>query len=374
MNAEAKPKDQFVHITYSGIGGMSEAVFSLLSAAVDQRSASHHLFFYGREPIAENYTTKSKRLGVSAHEFQVRGRFHLIPQLRMLKRLLKVRPSLVITHMTQPAPILLLYRLLNPSAKVFSVEHHSNQLKTHKDWVLSILNHWISHQTIFLTEDYTAQMKKKMGALLRLEKVSTIGNGIDTETFHPVSTSTSPTGKIGMQARMVDGKDFQTLLKAFQILKTQIPEAQLELAGDGPNRAELETLARDLELAHDVKFLGMLEQEPLIQTMREWEVLVLSTAGETMSRTIMEAQSLGVAVVASDAPGIKATIRDGHNGLLFAPASAPDLAEKLEHLLTDKKAANEIRQNARKTAENEFSAASSWQKFSLLISESFSRK
>lgn len=352
---------------------MSEAVLSLLDA-VDPTKDSHEIGFYGNETLPDRYITQCRDLGIEHRFFRKTSGTGFSSWVEIYKWLQKGKPEVVICHMTQPLPALLAYRLLNRKATILVVEHHSNDLKTFKDWFLTLTNHWFSHQTVYLTEDYERQVSNKLGAFYNKKKVSVIGNAINTDLFAPIDSRVNSDFIIGMQARMVPGKDFETLFRSFQLIREQSETVKLEIAGDGPERSKLEGLARELGIVDDVTFLGMMDQSSLAETMKTWQVLVLATSGETMSRAVMEGQALGLVVVATDVGGTKATIQDNVNGLLVPPKSPECLAEKLLYLKDHPTLRATISKNASRMAHENFSPTSRWEQYSKLIFHSLDSK
>ncbi len=97
----------------------------------------------------------------------------------------------------------------------------------------------------------------------------------------------------------------------------QIPELQLVIAGDGPQRSELECLAQHLGL-QNVRFAGHVnadERNALIA--KSQFTLMPSHAYETLGKTILESYAMGRAVIASDRGSRRELIREGETGLLY---------------------------------------------------------
>ncbi len=365
---------KYVHISYSGVGGMSEAALSLAMGA-SRTNSEHSFLFYGKDDVAEKYQEKCDRLGFT-HEYIPKGAsVDFWGSVKVLRYLKKLSPDRIVCHMTQPFIALFCYRLVNPRVGIVIVEHHSNQLKSAQDWVLTVLNHWICHLTIYLTEEYRATVKRRLGSCLRNRKVKVVGNVIDTSKFRPVERK-RPNEKIviGMQARMVRGKDFETLLRAFELLiEGGRNDIRLELAGDGPNRVALEQLAKYLGIAEEVTFHGMLEQESLIATMQGWDIMVLLTEGETMSRAVMEGQALGLPVVVSNVTGISALIDHAIDGMLVCNNDSSELAKLLTDLIAASNLRSNISKNARIKAVEQFSCRTGWELLCQAIAETFPR-
>jgi glycosyltransferase involved in cell wall biosynthesis len=158
-----------------------------------------------------------------------------------------------------------------------------------------------------------------------------IANGVDVERFQPVSAARRSQLRtalgfadgdclIGCVASFTPVKRHAMLLDAFAQLYRSSPQCRLVLVGDGPLRAEIETRARALGVANAVHFLGArADVEHILPAL---DIFVLASSTEGMSNAILEAQSCGLPVVATDVGGNPEVIDHEVTGLLV-PASQP---------------------------------------------------
>lgn len=345
---------------------MTEAVLTLLEAAVKQSDIRHFVLFYGVDDLPERTAARCRDLGIP-NAFIRKGPGDDFRSLCQMSHLLaRLRPSMAYCHMTQPLPCLLLHRLTHPGFRIVSIEHHSNSLKTTKDWFLTFANHAFANRTIYLTPQYRDEIRQRLGHLFRPLKVAVIPNAIDTGKFRPAhAPSDSPPLLIGMTARMVPGKDFASLLHAFRqvVDRCRSADVRLQLAGDGPLRESLEMLSRELGISQAIDFLGELSQAELIPIMQRWRIFVLSTLGETMSRSIMEAQSIGLPIVSTLVPGVASSIEPGSTGLLVPPQDPEAMAEAILTLLDSPALRAALGRHAREKALREYSAEEAWRRY-----------
>ena len=128
--------------------------------------------------------------------------------------------------------------------------------------------------------------------------------------------------------RLSAEKGIADLLRAMQ----RLPEIRLIIAGDGPQRSELQQLAQDLHLTN-VSFSGYLSGAALDEVIASARFTVLpSRAYETMGKSILESFARGRPVVASDLGSRRELVRDGLNGLLFRVGDVDQLAQVISHL------------------------------------------
>lgn len=130
--------------------------------------------------------------------------------------------------------------------------------------------------------------------------------------------------------RLTPEKGVATLLRAL----AACPGARLHIAGDGPQRAELETLAAELGLGERARFLGFLTGSALKSTLYGCRAVVLPSEWyENGPYSVMEALSCGKPVIGSSIGGIPELVREGETGFLFPPGDAQALAGAMQRLL-----------------------------------------
>jgi glycosyltransferase involved in cell wall biosynthesis len=128
--------------------------------------------------------------------------------------------------------------------------------------------------------------------------------------------------------RLSAEKGVADLIRAMQ----QVPHLRLKIAGEGPIRTELESLARALSLLN-VEFIGQLEGTELNRLIAECRFTVLpSRAYETLGKTILESYAQGRAVVASDLGSRREFVRDRETGLLYPVGNVEELAGAISFL------------------------------------------
>lgn len=111
---------------------------------------------------------------------------------------------------------------------------------------------------------------------------------------------------------------------------------QLNLAGRGPMREELESLARELGVQEDVHFLGPRDAAQISSWMRASDVLCMSSHNEGLPNVVLEAMASGLPVVATDVGGIHEIVDAPWKGLLVPPENEEALAQGLRRVLEDR--------------------------------------
>ncbi|MBV1799890.1 glycosyltransferase [Siccirubricoccus sp. G192] len=129
--------------------------------------------------------------------------------------------------------------------------------------------------------------------------------------------------------RLHPNKGFDVLLRALALL----PGAHLSLAGEGPERAALERLARELGVADRVAFLGWRQDAGAL--LAGCDIFVCPSRHEPLGNVVLEAWSAARPVVAAAAQGPVEMIREGETGLLVPKEAPAPLAAAIAGLLAD---------------------------------------
>ena len=127
-------------------------------------------------------------------------------------------------------------------------------------------------------------------------------------------------------------KGFDILLKAFSIVYKEKPEVKLILGGDGPERENLQKLAKILNIEEAVTFAGALPRENVRLLMAESACFVLSSHVETFGVVLIEALSQGTPVVATKCGGPESIIVSG-DGILVEVADVNALAQAMKEVV-----------------------------------------
>jgi phosphatidylinositol alpha-1,6-mannosyltransferase len=135
--------------------------------------------------------------------------------------------------------------------------------------------------------------------------------------------------------RCVAVKEQHVILRALAVLREQMPEIHLVLAGDGPELPRLRRLATELGIEDAVTFLGAVAYERLGEVYNAGDLFVAPHYGEWFaSLTILEAAACGLPVVANFQPRYLEPygLIEGVHLLRFGARDAADLARQVLHV------------------------------------------
>ncbi|MDJ0569951.1 MAG: glycosyltransferase family 4 protein [Pleurocapsa sp. MO_192.B19] len=194
-----------------------------------------------------------------------------------------------------------------------------------------------------------------------IKPVEVVYNGV------PVKEEKSPLSQIPTivyAGRLVPEKGVDILLRAFAQTKAQVPESRLLIAGDGVEKANLETLSQNLGIADDLTWLGYLPQTEMEQHFAgAWVQVVPSQWAEPFGNVTTEAMMRGTAVIASAVGAQPEIIVEGKTGFLVPPGDISAWARNLISLLSNSQLAIAMGQNGRDRAISQFSENKRNQRF-----------
>lgn len=161
-------------------------------------------------------------------------------------------------------------------------------------------------------------------------RIVSMPNGIDTQRYRPdaanraslrASLASSADGHgaapiVLAAGRLVDAKDYPTLLDAFANVHREMPDARLFIAGDGPLRAALQARVDALNLPQTVTLLG--RRDDVADWMRAADVYAMSSAWEGLPLVIGEAMASALPVVSTDCGGVRELL-GAHDGNALVP-------------------------------------------------------
>jgi glycosyltransferase involved in cell wall biosynthesis len=167
-------------------------------------------------------------------------------------------------------------------------------------------------------------------------KIHVVRLGVDPDIYlpRPFREDSNPVELVTV-GRLAPVKGHAILLEALALLRQNGGNVRLHLAGDGPERANLERAAAAHGLSEAAVFTGALTQDKVLELYRGADLFVLASFAEGIPVVLMEAMSMEIPCVATWVNGVPELIRDGVTGLLVPPANAPVLAEAIARLAGD---------------------------------------
>lgn len=189
------------------------------------------------------------------------------------------------------------------------------------------------------------------------DKITVVSNGVQAINDLPEREPPVDPWTIGTMALFRPRKGTEVLLKALAILKAENINVRLRAVGP------FETPEYEKEIMQQVDQLGVGDmidwmgfQTDVNLQLRAMDLFVLpSLYGEGLPMVVLEAMANAVPVVASRVEGIPEAVRDGIDGLIFEPADANDLANKLKSMIGDKQRWRAMSKSSLERQRNELS-------------------
>jgi glycosyltransferase involved in cell wall biosynthesis len=174
----------------------------------------------------------------------------------------------------------------------------------------------------------------------------TVHNGVDVDALEAAARSTDRDGVrrsldldegpvIGVVGRLRAEKGQRVLLEALPQVLRDVPEAQLLVVGDGPDREALGALALRLGIAHAVRWAGFVPPEQVSRFYAAMDVLAVPSDFEGFGLVAVEGMAVGLPVVATQAAGLREVVVDGASGWLVPPRDPGRLASALVKTLLE---------------------------------------
>lgn len=185
--------------------------------------------------------------------------------------------------------------------------------------------------------------------------------GVDVGEFATADgrSGNAPQKRIVTVCRLVEKKGVDTLIRAFARLSHS--DARLTIAGDGPQRAELEQIARAEHVADRVTFLGAVTNDRVRELLQASDVFALPCRVDRngdkdgIPVVLMEAMACGLPVLSGDLPAIRELVIDQQTGRLVDGTDVDATAAALQALLDDPATSDRLAQAGRAQVVDEFS-------------------
>jgi glycosyltransferase involved in cell wall biosynthesis len=194
---------------------------------------------------------------------------------------------------------------------------------------------WAARQAAAVVTVSQALQDKLVALGIERDRIHVLRNGVDLELFHPGKRD-------GLRAEL----DLRgpTLLSVGNLLAfkghglviealSSLPDCRLVIAGDGPDRAVFEKLAREGGVSARVRFVGSLSQADLRRYYCAADALVLASSREGWPNVLLEAMACGTPVAATRVGGVPEIVASADAGLILEERSAAAIAQAIRSLL-----------------------------------------
>lgn len=315
-------------LAWSGIG---EIVLGLTTSLEPEKYRAECLFLHNG-PLVERF--RERGISSSVIEWK-RGPYGALEFLRFLKR---GRYDIVHAHNAG--------RSLQMAAR-FSDAHFI----LHIHGLGETADHPTPFRIVFAEE--VLVVSQAVARVMHARSVTVVRPGVDTARFSNRGQSVERRDPvIGTLGRLVPVKGIASLLNAFREVYEQLPDARLEIAGDGPELDALQHRTQVLGLDAAVSFLGWADRPE--DLFARWAVFAQPSVWDAAPGAVLQASASGLPVVASNVGGIPEMVQDGRTGYLVTPGDTAEFARVLLATLKNTAERKALGDAGRKWVEAEF--------------------
>ena len=267
--------------------------------------------------------------------------------------------------MTRTPKIIMSFRNVNPS--------HFSYLRN--DWFLPAYRALIKNPAVILSGNSRSGNKDYAQWIgVSPKKVSYVGNAIDSGMTGYLADQAP--FQIGAQDgakslsilgvfRLSEEKRPIVFLDVCQKAKSAVPDVKVFIVGTGPMEASLTAEIQKREMSHYVKLLG--RRNNVCELMRLSSLLLLTSSFEGTPNVVMEAQAVGLPVVATRVGGVPDLVVDGETGYLVEPDDINGLVNASVKILTNPQLRIRMGESARSRIANSFTVESMVQQYLQLV-------
>ncbi|MBI5686675.1 MAG: glycosyltransferase [Verrucomicrobia bacterium] len=329
-------------ITELNIGGaerlLAEVLPRLDRAKVEPQVACLH----GAAPLA----AALEKAGIRVHHLRSSQKFDPRPAWRLARLLEQERIEVLHTHLIQADILGYAAGRLARTPAVVSTKHNVRYYER-QDHRLRPVARWVEKRMDALVAVSSA-VAAEYGHARRLW---VIHNGVDCKKFSPLPLPSH--GPVVCVANFTMQKGHRILLEAVARLVPEFPGLQVELAGGGPMRDDLQARAGRLGLANRVAFLNTVQD--VRPVLARASMFVLPALWEGLGLAALEAMAMGRPVIVTDVDGLREIVTHERDGLVVQSGDVGALSEAIARLLRDRALAQQLADAARARVAEDFS-------------------
>lgn len=345
-------------ITKSEAGGAQTHIFQLSEALLKKGNSVAIMSFPGGW-----LETESRKIGVKFYDNKYfSNNLNLFFIIRSMKRIQEVinefQPDLISCHSTM-AGLLGRAVIRNKIPTIFTAH----------GWAFTQGTSSVRARIIVLLEKIASNFCSKIICVSNFDKKIAIKNNIASNdkliAIHngvrvqkDVNLSKKEVGyplKIVFVGRLVKQKDPMLLLRAYNQLGVELKKkSEVLIIGEGDKRKNLESFIKKHNLNERVKLLGVLPREKVFDVLKKSNIFVLTSNWEGFPRSILEAMSCGLPVIASNVGGVQESISEDC-GFIVERGDVEAVQLSLERLIQNLELVKTMSRNAQKKLKSNFS-------------------
>ena len=319
---------KIVHVVYSLEMGGAESLVAQLCRL--QRANGHTVTIAAYSKLG----TLGETLRSEGFHIDVLGTAP-VPRtmLRYLSLFRHLRPDVV--HCHNPAPTLqaAVGARLAGASSVISTRHSlvAPPFETAAEIKYNLIS-WFCDWVVGICEATCDNLRQT--PLARKKHIVRVYNGADRLSVVPPDERPPRSGfTLVFVGRLARVKDLSTLVNAVALALPRVPDLQLWVVGDGPEREPLEALAAELGITANVTFWG--ERHDVARFFSSADVFTMSSVSEGLPMSLLQAMSVGLPAIVTDVGGMAEVVRNAECGLHVPVGDSAAYAEAIVQLALD---------------------------------------
>lgn len=341
--------------TDSRIGGTEKNIISLTTNLNRERFENIVVALMAGGGLIDEFTC----LNVKAYCVGMTSKFDIMAIKRLYNIIKKSRIDILHTYLFHAN---LLGRIIGKMTGVKFIVSSERCL----DLERGIFSVWINRLTAIWADKIITVSDSVREMLIKRERISEeklirIYSGID---LNGIEKSESP-GKIREEFKIVHDSPLVGCVGRFRREKGQsyliqvipdvlkkFPKTVFLFVGDGEGENRLKSMAKRLGISSNVIFTGYRKDN--LNVISSLDLLVLPSLEEGLPRVALEAQAIGIPVVASNVGGVIEAVDDGKTGILVPPRDINALSNAIVQLLSDRLLRLRMGEEGRKYVQSKF--------------------
>jgi len=327
------------------------------------------------QPLNESLLEEFRKLDIDCYDLDIpawslkKKPFSSLVRIWSLYRRFKkvvrdFKPDIIHAHMLLPS---VLTQLFFPFSriKLFTTYHNTEFATGKHKLIVRKLTQKIARPMCIACSDEVKKVITEQGFAPK-DNCLVVRTGVDIDKYNPERVNADietefdrNPGRVHILqiGRMVAQKGHKYTIEALRLLKDEGIDVFVFAAGMGPKKEELVELAKEKGVSENIVFSRVSEEEKM-KLLKTADIYIMPSLHEGLSLAMLEAMSMGLAMIASSVGGAAEVIEDGKSGFLIPPRDAESLAEKISFLAGNSRLREKLGENARERVVRDYSLQS----------------
>jgi glycosyltransferase involved in cell wall biosynthesis len=245
-------------------------------------------------------------------------------------------PDIVHLHVNPPWGQIAAMEFFFPGRPFIFTEHWSGYHRANGEF-RGFFRRWLTRRVVrraYAVTPVSRNLQELMEGHGLPGRYVVIPNAVRCDLFYPAASPRSASPLVFLHvSRLTPLKNVAGILRAAAALRGRRSDFRLLIAGEGPDRGSLESLAAGLALSDEcVRFVGRQDESELARLMRQADCFILFSEYENLPCVISEAMASGLPVIATRVGGIPEQVR-ADTGILVAPGDEAGLTRAMAVVL-----------------------------------------